>query len=165
MLKFKDPQTRLLADQLMQPALIRIIDNIRKHLDDSDWKGSYHETQLWPDSVAASEMQRFKELQAQLSNATPEEADDIRTELTRLPQPFPGYELHLTHKDQERIVDVWQLCYCVCFEQYPVSKGSVSIDTSLIDQEINDVDWLVLDNKAKSIIEEVFKQLGTDESC
>jgi hypothetical protein len=162
MLKFETSQARHLADQLMQPALIRIIDNIRKQLEASDWQGTYQETQLWPDSVDESQLHRFKALQTQLSQATPEEADRIREELAQMPQPFPGYELHLTNGEQERIVDVWQLCYCVCFEQYPVAEGPVTLDTSLIDYEINDVDWLVLDNKAKSIVEAVFKELGTD---
>lgn len=162
MLKFENPQTRLLADQLMQPALIRIIDNIRKHLETSAWQGTYHETQLWPDSVDEAQMHRFKDLQEQLSNATPEEADQIRAELTKLPQPFPGYELHLTKDEQERVVDVWQLCYCVCFERYPVPDGIVTLDNSLIDREVNDIDWLTLDNKAKSIVEDVFNQLGAD---
>jgi hypothetical protein len=165
MLKFENAQTRQLADQLMQPALIRIIDNIRKQLEASDWKGTYQETQLWADRVDESQMHRFKELQAQLSQATPEAADRIRGELAQLPKPFPGYELHLTKGEQERVVDVWQLCYCVCFEQYPVPDGTVRLDTSLIDREINDVDWLVLDNKAKSIVEDVFQQLGADASC
>lgn len=162
MLKFQNRQTRLLADQLMQPALIRIIDNIRKHLDTSDWKGTYQETQLWPEGIAEAQMHHFKALQAQLSQATPEQADSIRNELTQLPQPFPGYELHLTKGEQTRIVDVWQLCYCVCFEQYPVPEGPVKVDYSLIDQELNDVDWFVLDNKAKAIVDEVFNQLGAN---
>ncbi|HEY9888462.1 MAG TPA: hypothetical protein V6D02_08690, partial [Candidatus Obscuribacterales bacterium] len=60
MLNFETPQARLLADQLMQPALIRIIDNLRKQLEASDWVGAYHETQLWPDHTTEAEMQRFK---------------------------------------------------------------------------------------------------------
>jgi hypothetical protein len=159
MLTFETPQARWLADQLMQPALIRIIDNIRKHLEATEWQGRYQETQLWPEAVDESQMRRFKELQAQLGAATPEEADGIRAELAQLPQPFPGYELHLTKGDQERVVDVWHLCYCVCFEQYPVPTGSVTIDMGLIDSEIKDIDWLVLDNKAKAIVDEVFEQL------
>lgn len=165
MLKFENSQSRLLADQLMQPVLIRVVDNIRKHLEDSDWKGTYQETQLWSDSIDESEMHRFKALQAQLKEATPAEADDIRQELTQLPQPFPGYELHLTKAEQICVVDVWQLCYCVCFEQYPVAEGAVTVDMSLIDREINDVDWLTLDNKAKSVVQKVFNQLGEDPSC
>ncbi|MEM1278479.1 MAG: hypothetical protein AAF827_13815 [Cyanobacteria bacterium P01_D01_bin.6] len=161
MLKFETPQARQLADQLLQPALIRIIDNIRKQLETSDWQGTYQETQLWPEGTPESTLQRFKELQAQLNHATPEAADTIRAELTQLPQPFPGYELHLTQAAQERVVDVWHLCYCVCFQTYPVADAPVRIDESIIDHELNDVDWLVLDNKAKTIVEDVFNQLGT----
>ncbi len=36
------------AEILMQPAFIRIVDNIRKHLDISKWKGSYHDVLIWP---------------------------------------------------------------------------------------------------------------------
>ncbi|NER79000.1 MAG: hypothetical protein F6K42_05355 [Leptolyngbya sp. SIO1D8] len=161
MLKFETPQVRQLAEQLMQPALIRVIDNIRKQLDVSDWQGCYQETQLWPEDMQESQLQRIKTLQAQLSYATPEEADALRDELASLPQPFPGYELHLTRGEQETIVNVWELCYCVCFEAFPVPDGAVKVDTSLIDRELNDVDWLVLDNKAKAIVEDVFGQLGT----
>ena len=160
MLKFENPQARQLADQLMQPALIRVIDNIRKQLEVSDWQGRYQETQLWPDDVAESQLRRVKDLQAQLRMATPEQADALRDELAALPQPFPGYELHLTRDDQECVVNVWDLCYCVCFEQFPVPAGAVTVDTSLIDREINDIDWLVLDEKAKAIVGDVFEQLG-----
>lgn len=165
MLKFESPQTRQLADQLMQPVLIRVVDNIRKHLEDSDWKGTYQETQLWSENIRESEMQRFKDLQAQLKNATPAEADDIRQELAQLPQPFPGYELHLTKAEHACVVDVWQLCYCVCFERYPVADEAIAVDMSLIDREINDVDWLTLDNKAKSVVQKVFNQLTEEPSC
>lgn len=33
------------ASVLMQPALIRVIDNIRKQLEDSTWQGTYEEVQ------------------------------------------------------------------------------------------------------------------------
>jgi len=160
MLKFENAQSRWLAEQLMQPALIRIVDNIRKRLENSDWQGRYQETQIWSERVDESQMQRVKDLRSQLSTATPEQADALRDELADLPQPFPGYELHLTRGDQERIVDVWELCYHVCFERFPVVDEAVTVDLSLIDQEMRDVDWQVLDQKAKSIVDDVFKQLG-----
>lgn len=161
MLKFESPEARQVADQLMQPALIRVIDNIRKQLDESKWQGSYEETQLWPDDMAESQLRRFKELQAQLSGATPEQADVLQAELMTLPQPFPGYELHLKQDGQEEyVVNVWDLCYGVCFEQFPSPADYVQIDTSLIDFEMNDIDWLVLDDKAKTIVGKVFEQLG-----
>ncbi|MBV8883718.1 MAG: hypothetical protein JO235_06915, partial [Chroococcidiopsidaceae cyanobacterium CP_BM_RX_35] len=37
------------AELLMQPAFIRIIDHIRKHLDQSTWKGTYQDVLIWPD--------------------------------------------------------------------------------------------------------------------
>lgn len=160
MLKFANPQARYLADQLMQPALIRVVDNIRKCLETSEWRGDYQETQLWPEGIEASQMQRVKALQARLATATPEEADTLRAQLMALPQPFPGYELHLTRDHQVRVVDVWELCYCVCFEVFPAPQGTVTVDASLVDTDVNDVDWLALDEKAKSLVNDVFKQLG-----
>ena len=41
--KFKDTLAYEQANLLMQPAFIRVIDNIRKELDFSDWEGSYQE--------------------------------------------------------------------------------------------------------------------------
>lgn len=159
MLTFANSQTRQLADQLMQPALIRVIDNIRKCLDTSEWQGTYEETQIWPADVGEAQMQRVKTLRTQLQTATPEAADTIRSELAALPQPFPGYELHLTQGEQERIVDVWELCYCVCFERFPVVDGPVTVDMALIDPDMGDLDWLVLDNKAKAIVNDIFQTL------
>lgn len=159
MLTFANPQARQIADQLMQPALIRVIDNIRKCLDNSEWQGTYEETQIWPADVSEAQMQRVKTLRTQLQTATPEAADMIRTELAALPQPFPGYELHLTQGEQERIINVWDLCYCVCFEQFPVGDVPVTVDMTLIDRDAGDLDWLVLDNKAKAIVDNVFQQL------
>lgn len=119
MLTFETSQARQIADQLMQPALIRVIDNIRKQLDQSDWRGSYQETQ----------------------------------------SPFPGHELRLTRGEQERVFNIWELCFCVCFKQFPVDDGAVEIDASLIDTTMNDVDWLALDTKAKAIVDTVFQSL------
>ncbi len=41
--KFKDTLAYEQANILMQPAFIRVIDNIRKELEISDWEGSYKE--------------------------------------------------------------------------------------------------------------------------
>lgn len=159
-LKFASAAVRHLADQLMQPALIRVIDNTRKRLDSSDWRGDYQETQLWQAGVEETQMRRFKELQMQLQAATPEQADSLRAELLTLPQPFPGYELHLSQGEQEHVVNVWELCCRVCFEQFPVADGPVTVDVSLIDPAVNEVDWRVLDEKAKAVVDDVFNQIG-----
>jgi hypothetical protein len=41
--KFKDNQAYQQAEMLMQPAFIRVIDNIRKQSELSDWVSSYEE--------------------------------------------------------------------------------------------------------------------------
>lgn len=111
------------AELLMQPALIRLIDNIRKQLDESVWKGTYQEVQL----------------------------------------PVPGYQLCLEHQDQKMCVDLWELCYQVCFSNYTLThvenqSVEVEIDTSLI-EETGNVDWNRLEAKASQLVQEMFAQL------
>lgn len=43
--KFKNTVAWQQAEMLMQPALIRVLDNIRKTLDESTWKGTYEDVQ------------------------------------------------------------------------------------------------------------------------
>jgi hypothetical protein len=118
------------AELLMQPALIRIIDNIRQNLEKSDWEGTYQEIQ----------------------------------------EPIPGFRLCLQRQDKLISVDLWDLCYQICFSNYshpPLSPlmGDesaslvVEVDTKLIDAENNDVDWERLDAKAHQLVEEMFSSL------
>jgi hypothetical protein len=118
--KIKDAIAWQQAELLMQPTLIRVLDNIRKQLEDSPWKGTYQEIQ----------------------------------------QPFPGYRLDLTCNDQTRSIDIWEVCYQVCFLDYEPTHAAaesreVEIDTSLIDSETGEVDWKQLDEKAKRIVEQL----------
>ncbi|NES95189.1 MAG: hypothetical protein F6K32_08135 [Desertifilum sp. SIO1I2] len=43
--KFRDTTSWQQAEVLMQPALLRVVDNIRKQLDVSGWKGTYEEVE------------------------------------------------------------------------------------------------------------------------
>lgn len=111
------------AEILMQPAFIRVIDNIRKQLETSIWKGSY---------------------------------ETIQT-------PYPGYVLKLEHNGQQVTINIWELCYQVCFQDYQPTHAAnetqeVEIDTSLID-DTGDVDWDKLDRKTLDLIEELFANL------
>lgn len=116
------------AQLLMQPAMLRIVDNIRKELESSDWKGKY------------------KEVSA----------------------PIPGYHLCLTRSDYQVEIDVWELCYKVCFQEYEPVKHifsleneaayPVEIDTRLID-ELGEVDWQLLESKAQHSVRKVFSTL------
>lgn len=161
---FQDQVAWAQAELLMQPAFIRLLDNIRKQLDQSDWKGSYQDVQIWPEDTPESVKNQVAQLQAELATASPDQATAIEQALTHLPQPFPGYLLCLEKQDQQVQVDLWELCYQVCFRNYQVLQDhadspAVEIDTSLIDDEMGEVDWNRLDAKARQIIEQVFTNL------
>jgi hypothetical protein len=121
--KFKDITAWQQAEVLMQPTLIRTIDNLRKQLEQSNCKGTYREIQ----------------------------------------QPYPGYELDLECGDDKKTIDIWELCYQICFQNYqpthaPQESLEVEIDTSLFDEN-GEVDWIRLDAKAQEIIKEIFENL------
>jgi hypothetical protein len=122
--KIKDQVAWQQAELLMQPVLIRLLDNIRKKLEDSVWTGTYHDTQT----------------------------------------PYPGYRLDLEHNNQKVSLDIWELCYQVCFKNYqpthaPQESQEVEIDTHLID-ETGDVDWNRVDEKSNRVINQYFDNLS-----
>nr|WP_315871061.1 hypothetical protein [Trichocoleus desertorum] len=161
---FRDQVAWAQAELLMQPAFIRLLDNIRKQLDQSDWKGSYQDVQVWPENTPEPLKAEVAQLQAELATAEPEKASEIEQTLAQLPTPFPGYLLCLEKQGQQMQVDLWELCYQVCFRNYKLLQDSsdqqpVEIDTSLIDDEMGEVDWNRLDDKARQIIEQVFADL------
>lgn len=163
---FKDTLAWQQAELLMQPAFIRLIDNIRKQLDLSNWQGSYQDVQIWSEGVSEATKAQVQQLQAELETAEPEQAAEIERTLADLPTPFPGYLLCLKHQDQQVTVDLWELCYQICFRNYAdlqslVDTETVEIDTSLIDDEVGEVDWNRLDDKARTIVERVFAELPT----
>ncbi|MBW4616493.1 MAG: hypothetical protein KME21_25130 [Desmonostoc vinosum HA7617-LM4] len=146
------------AELLMQPAFIRVIDNIRKQLDASSWIGTYQDVLIWPPSTTNEIKALVTNLLQEIETATPEQADEIRETLARLPMPYPGYHLHLQRQEQQVGIDMWELCYQVCFRNYSSDDETVDIDTSLID-EFGEVDWQRLDEKARDMVEEVFLSL------
>ncbi len=161
MLKFSNPKARQQADQLMQPALIRVIDNIRKCLEVSTWVGDYQEAHVWPQGTAEADIQQVKALNTQLARAKPEQVTNLEAQLAKLPQAFPVYELHLTQGDQKKTVDLWDLCYQTCFQRFPVGDQAVAVDMTLWDPEMGDVNWVALDEKAKAIVQHIFADLET----
>ncbi len=121
--KFKTLQAWEQAELLMQPALIRVLDNIRKEIEQSSWNGSYQEIQT----------------------------------------PYPGYLLCLTQGEQSVTVDIWELCFQVCFVDYPPAENheassEVEIDLNLLD-DTGDVDWQSLETKAQQLVKEIFANL------
>jgi hypothetical protein len=161
--KFKDILAWQQAELLMQPAFLRIVDNIRKQLEASTWKGIYRDVLIWPQGTPEEIKSTVIQLRQQLEAASPESIDRIEQELANLPQPYPGYQLCLEAQEREFCVDLWELCYQVCFRNYSLSlvdpdRQEVEIDTSLID-ETGDVDWHRLDTKAQEMVGQIFANL------
>ncbi len=162
--KFADNTAWQQAELIMQPAFIRILDRIRKQLDTSAWKGTYENVLIWQPETTTETQAIVAGLVQQLESAAPEQQEEIEQALMKLPTPTPGYHLCLQHEGLETIkVDLWELCYQVCFCNYsPLLAESpnyiVAIDTNLID-ETGDVDWQLLDEKAAHLVDRVFAQL------
>ncbi len=160
--KFADQTAWKQAEILMQPALIRVIDNIRKQLETSSWRGDYQTVALWPEGTTEETKTQVALLQAELETATGEEAEAIAQTLEQLPKSYPGYVLSL-QKEEERVdVDLWQLCYSLCCRNYALESQEahplVEIDTHLLDEQ-GEVDWEQLDHKAKELIGQIFDNL------
>ncbi|MEL6555005.1 MAG: hypothetical protein AAFQ63_16295 [Cyanobacteria bacterium J06621_11] len=156
---------RAKIDQLMQPALIRVIDNIRKQLDQVSWKGGYEEKLIWPEGTTPEQQQEYAALQKVLHGVPPEEHDRVAALMSKLPQPSPIYTLRLkkdNHDDQT--VDIWALCYRVCTVTSEIatdetnSAEQLKADEHLFD-ESGEVDWRMLDDKTKQLVEGIFEQL------
>ncbi|HEY9631046.1 MAG TPA: hypothetical protein V6C84_27465 [Coleofasciculaceae cyanobacterium] len=157
------------ADLLMQPVFIRVVDNFGKRLEQSTWKGTYQEVAVWAEDVPEATRSLVNQLQSQLDTATPEQAEEIEAALAQLPSTHPGYLLCLQQGDRQITIDIWQLCYQICFRNYsPVLNAmdadlTVEIDTSLID-DTGDVDWTRLDQKTRQIIDQIFSSLSASGS-
>lgn len=156
--EFTSSLNRAKVEELMQPALIRVIDNIRKQLDDVDWEGKYEEKLLWPEGTTPEQQQEYSALQKRLHGVPPEEHDRVATLMSQLPQPSPLYTLRLKKDNHtDKTVDVWALCYQVCVIAYnPPEK--LEADDTLFDED-GEVDWRALDEKTKGLVEAIFTDL------
>jgi hypothetical protein len=160
--RFADIETWRQAEILMQPAFIRLIDNLRKQLEVSDWQGSYEEVIVWADGIPEDVKTNVLSLRSQLESASPAQAAEIEQTLSHLPQPYPGYELHLKKSDRQVNVDLWELCYRICFQadgEILSDDRPVAVDVTLLEADTGDVDWVQLDNKTKQVVTTVFEEL------
>ena len=161
--KITDPLTWQQAEILMQPAFIRVIDNIRKLLDSSSWTGTYRDVLIWSEGTSEETKVLVTQLLQEMEGATPEREEEIREILARLPLPHPGYHLCLHRQEQQVNFDVWELCYRVCFVDYVPGQEEVKVDMGLMD-ETGEVDWLRLDGKVNQLVKEVFAGLPEEKN-
>ncbi|CEJ44340.1 hypothetical protein [Umezakia ovalisporum] len=159
--RITNPVTWHQAELIMQPAFIRVVDNIRKHLDTSSWKGTYHDVLIWPANTTDEIKALVTQLLQEMETATSEQADEIRATLADLPIPHPGYHLRLQRQDYEVNLDLWEICYQVCFLNYSPMNEDVNIDTSLID-EMGEVNWQSLEDKTRDLVRLAFANLTVE---
>jgi hypothetical protein len=144
------------ADLLMQPALIRLLDNLRKIAEDQNWQATYNNQLLWPDGTTEAQKADYDRLQQELSRAAPETVPGIEAQLAQLPQPQLYYGLLLSQGERSASFDIWQLCYQICFVDYN-EDNPVAIDATLLDGDV--VDWDQLEQKTKTIVLDLFGRL------
>lgn len=110
------------AEVLMQPAYLRVIDNLRRSLETCDWENSYEE----------------------------------------ISEPFPGHRLCLKKAAQTRTIEIWALCFQVCFVDFPTEspgdRYDVTIDDHLFTPQ-GELNWDYLEEKTQVIVEKIFAQL------
>ena len=161
---FETPTDWECTNTLMQPAFIRLLDNIRKLTDElSSWKTSYREELVWEPEVSEEERGRIGLLQQELKTTTDNDrAYDIEQILETLPKPYPAYEWRLEYIDEVVTIDVWELCYKICFtaDFNPQSEAAAKVDRLLFEED-GEVDWTRLDEKAKQLVMAVLSQLPT----
>jgi hypothetical protein len=118
--KFADPQAWQQAELLMQPAYIRLVDQIRRHTEETTAEVSYEE----------------------------------------VTEPFPSNLLCLKRGDRTLRVDIWEMCFQVCFTNYEEMQQSreqiAQIDESLFELDTGEVDWQKLDRKAQDAVSQIF---------
>jgi hypothetical protein len=167
--KFQDITVWQQAEALMQPAFIRLIANITKRLEQSSWQGTYEDVQIWAEGISEETKTRVLLLRQQLETAPPEQAPAIEAALEQLPKPYPGYYLCLTRSESRLTVDLWEVCYQICFADYDALSGtshavgepvgdSVRIDETLFDAT-GDVEWHRLDEKTIQVVDTIFAKL------
>lgn len=176
--KFHNMEVWQQAEALMQPAFIRLIANIGKRLDESTWKGQYEDVLAWPEGIDDTTKTQVLQLRGELTALEPQtdahstaRSAEIEQALADLPAPFPGYQLCLSKADQQVCVDLWEICYQICFRDYDAASGtsrsrgfgqppsqSVEVDATLFDAS-GEVDWDQLDAKTRRLVEQIFATL------
>ncbi|NJN23499.1 MAG: hypothetical protein HC810_02680 [Acaryochloridaceae cyanobacterium RL_2_7] len=86
---------------LMQPALIRLIDQLRQQLTAASLKWTYETTELWPNDVPQTLRQQYQEMTEALEIANDDDADKIYAVLETLPQPVPLYRLEIEQGNEK----------------------------------------------------------------
>ncbi len=138
--KFANQQAWHQAELLMQPAYIRLVDQIRRQTEEHE-----QEVQVNYEEVSTPYPSNLLCLQPPVKESPADRSNQSTPDQT---QPLLK-------------VDIWDLCFQVCFEHYeplPADQPAqlVAIDTSLFDPDSQEIDWNKLDHKAQAAVRQVF---------
>ncbi len=125
-------KTRLAWDKahiLMQPALIRILDNIRKQLEISQWKGT------------------FKDV-----------THPIPGYLLCLTQGDRSFEVDIWQLCYQVISNNYTATFQHLFSENDQSSYELEIDDRLLD-ETGEIDWHLIEAKAQQSVRQIFNNL------
>ncbi|MDX2228862.1 MAG: hypothetical protein NW220_04465 [Leptolyngbyaceae cyanobacterium bins.349] len=176
--KFQNMDVWRQAEAVMQPTFIRLVANIGKHLDESTWKGQYEDIPAWAEGIDDATKAQVMQLRDELARLNQENSPaaiarmaEVEQMLAALPAPYPGYQLCLSQGTHQVRVDLWELCYRICFRDYDTESGTsrakgfgqpasqgVEVDASLFD-EMGEVDWDRLDAKTRQLVDQIFASL------
>ncbi|MEB3309026.1 MAG: hypothetical protein VKJ02_02225 [Snowella sp.] len=120
------------AERLMQPSLIRVIDNLRKQLEESVWKGTYQDIET-----------PYPGHQLQLTYQDHHFAIAVWDLCFQV--CFLDYQAPI-HQDGEANAD------------RDNHQQEVSIDTSLF-EENGEINWQKLESKTQNMIQTIFQNL------
>jgi hypothetical protein len=153
------------AAMLFQPALIRLLDQIRNQLAESTWKGTFETRELWPMGNPV--------LAVDADTPEDESPNPPSTNASSAEAPQVLYLLNLTHPGQtaEVRVNIWELCYQICFQDYQpqigretiadFQPGEVTTDMGLFDAD-GEVDWHQLDHKAHQVVAQLLQEINPE---
>ncbi len=154
---------------LLQPALIRLIDQLRLQLTGSNWQWSYQTHEIWPENVPQFARDRYGQLQAQLDTVKDTEAEVLDAELATMVMPVPVYFLDLIQGDRQLRINMWELCYQICLQEYSPVLASASLDSpalalysldpTLLESD-ETIDWSKLDQKAADVVSQMLEGLN-----
>lgn len=127
--KFKNTLAWEQAERLMQPAFIRVIDNIGKQLEGSPWQGTYQEVQTPYPGYHLCLTHQGQSIKVDIWQLC------FQVCLLDYPLPF---------------LDVSEV-------DFNLSRD-VEVDTSLINEK-GEVDWRRLETKAQRTVQQIFTNL------
>jgi hypothetical protein len=158
---------------LMQPTFIRVMDHLRRTLEQSAWKGQYETTYAWPEEATPEVKAQVLGLYSRIEVAPKSEQANLEAQLAALAEPIPIYLLHLDKPQETRTLNLWELCYQICLADYTPdfeSTGFVEIDLdeaapdlSLFDV-LGEVDWVQLDCKTAAVVQTAFDSLEQSQT-